>query len=472
MNLYALAQAMEASVFDEASCPWDFEISGVCTDSRRVRPGDVFFALRGEKFDGHDFLKAVTEAGAAALVVETPEASLSIPQLVVSDTTRAYGEGASAWARQFPTCQTLAVVGSNGKTTTTQLLGRLLKAEFGEDAVLVTEGNFNNSIGVAHMLWSLRPTHTHAVLEAGISHPGEMAELAPWIAPDGVLITNAQREHQAYLNSVEVTAYENGMMILALPPETGLVVYPFEDPGAGIWRSYSAVHGVRSLGYVCLTPEEPKPLALIESDKVAGVLMDAPEGSMIQYAGAGHEFSWPFHLAGKHYAHDMVGAVTMALAVGVREGTVQKAMAEVCPLPGRGVSFLCQDGALRVIDEAYNANPDSMAAAMRALKTVWGARYPEASLTFVMGDMAELGELSGPYHEEMGELAHELGLTLWTYGEMSRLAQAAYGHGGRHFTDREALAQAILALTGVVMIKSSHSTGLYQLVATLKAKAS
>ena len=187
-----------------------FASAPLVTDSRRVTPGSVFVALRGERFDAHDFLSAVREAGAVAAVVER-ETPVDMPQLVVPDTRWAYMLLAAQRRRRFDG-PVLAIVGSNGKTTTTQMLAAILKEAFG-DAFWATKGNFNNELGVSHTLLSMKAGDRMGLVEAGMNHPGEMAQLADMVRPDVVLVTNAQREHQEFLATVEATAYENGFMI-------------------------------------------------------------------------------------------------------------------------------------------------------------------------------------------------------------------------------------------------------------------
>ena len=206
------------------------------TDTRRLAEGDVFAAIRGERFDGHDFAGEAERRGAAALIVDHPVAS-ALAQFVVRDVREAYGLAAKRWRSRFAVDLT-AVVGSNGKTTTTQMLAAILRERWGEDRMLATEGNFNNEIGVPHMLFKLRFEHRAAVIEAGMNHPGEMARLADWIRPTTVLMTNAQREHQEFLRSVEAAAHENGLMFAALP-ETGRIVgMPFRDDSSAKARNF------------------------------------------------------------------------------------------------------------------------------------------------------------------------------------------------------------------------------------------
>ena len=242
------------------------------TDSRRVTQGCVFVALRGERFDAHDFLSAVREAGAAAAVVER-EADVDMPQLVVPDTRWAYMLLAAERRRTFEG-PVLAVVGSNGKTTTTQMLAAILKEALGE-AFWATKGNFNNELGVSHTLLSMKSGDRMGLVEAGMNHPGEMAQLADMVRPDVVLVTNAQREHQEFLATVEATAYENGFMI-AGAAKGARVAVPADDVCAGIWEAMCVASGKEAWLYTI----RPEGRGVVRGRFESGVLtLETPAGT-------------------------------------------------------------------------------------------------------------------------------------------------------------------------------------------------
>ena len=203
-------------------------VDRVHTDTRTLQPGDLFVALRGERFDAHDFLAQARAAGATAALCERPHlAALGWQGIEVADSRRALGELAAGWRRQF-VLPLIAVTGSNGKTTTTQMIASILHAAAGE-AALATQGNLNNDIGVPLTLLRLRPSHRLAVVELGMNHPGEMAVLAAMAQPSVALVNNAQREHQEFMGTVEAVARENGESIAALPAD-GVAVYPADEP--------------------------------------------------------------------------------------------------------------------------------------------------------------------------------------------------------------------------------------------------
>ncbi len=217
--------------------------SSVSTDTRTLTAGALFVALRGEHFDAHEFVGAARERGAVAAVVERA-LDVDLPQVVVADARRALGRGAAQWRARF-TLPVIAVAGSNGKTTVTQMIASILAPAFGERHRLATRGNLNNDIGVPLMLWQLGPQHKAAVFELGMNHPGEIATLAELVRPTVALVNNAQREHQEFMHSVEATAYENGEVIAALPLSAdGVAVFPADDPCAPIWRQLAGTRRV------------------------------------------------------------------------------------------------------------------------------------------------------------------------------------------------------------------------------------
>ena len=425
-----------------------FASAPLVTDSRRVTPGSVFVALRGERFDAHDFLSAVREAGAVA-VVDERETPVDMPQLVVPDTRWAYMLLAAQRRRRFDG-PVLAVVGSNGKTTTTQMLAAILKEAFG-DAFWATKGNFNNELGVSHTLLSMKAGDRMGLVEAGMNHPGEMAQLADMVRPDVVLVTNAQREHQEFLATVEATAYENGFMI-AGAAKGARVAVPADDACAGIWEAMCVAAKKEAWLYTI----RPDGRGVVRGSYASGVLtLETPAGTC----------RIALRIQGEHNVHNATGAACAAVAAGVPLEAVQRGLEAFEALPGRGARTTF--GAFTLIDDAYNANPDSVRASMRMTAEAPGPRI------FVLGAMGEIGAQSARFHREMGEWARSCGLDeLWTVGEEPRLAAEAFGKGARTFSDcGELLAklQEILPAAGTLTVKASHSAGLERVVRAIEA---
>ncbi len=447
-KLSDLLEALEPVLLG-ATGAMDIGFEGVSTDTRTVKEGDVFVALTGERFDGHQFVSEAVAAGAVAVVVNRP-VEADVPQLIVSDTGLAYGLSAKAWRSRFAIPMTV-VAGSNGKTTTTQMLASVLRARWGEERMCATRGNFNNEVGVPRMLWTLDFEHRGAVFECGMNHPGEMARLADWTRPTVALLTNAQREHQEFLSSVEATAHENGLVIVSLP-ETGCAVYPTDDACASIWESLSLARGVETLTYATAEGVD----ADVTGRMIDGILVvTTPEETLSIRLG----------VPGEHNAHNAVGVVAAALAMGIDTDSVVRGLENFRALPGRGERSVTASGELTVIDDAYNANPDSVRASLRLLADEKSPR------TFVLGDMAEVGDGVEEVHREVGFYARELGIeAFYATGEYARLAVEAFGDGGRWFATRDELIEALCGLTGTVTVKASHSMGFAEVVKALKSR--
>ncbi|MCS7101199.1 MAG: Mur ligase family protein, partial [Burkholderiaceae bacterium] len=277
------------------------QLQGVATDTRQPVAGCAFFALRGARFDGHDFVAAAAAGGAVVAVVQRP-VSAALPQIVVADTRRALGMAAAAWRARFA-LPLIAVTGSNGKTTVTQMIGAILAQAFGAERRLVTRGNLNNDIGVPLMLFALRATHRAAVLELGMNQPGEIAWLAQLVQPTVALVNNAQREHQEFLDGVEATARENGAAIAALPPE-GIAVFPADDACAGIWRALAGTRRVLDF-------------ARVGAAAVTAQYTLRPDGATLALATPKGAFEVSLSLPGAHNVHNALAAAAAALAIDV-----------------------------------------------------------------------------------------------------------------------------------------------------------
>ena len=298
-----LAQAAVATAGEMHGADVRFE--GVCTDSRTVNRGDLFVALRGERYDGHQFIDKAAAAGAVAALVDRAHGSSStaaIPQASVADTTVALGALAAHWRGRFD-IPLIAVAGSNGKTTVKEMIAACLRAHFGEAAVHATRGNLNNHIGLPLTLLALRAGHRAAVVEIGMNHPGETAQLAAIAAPTVALVNNAQREHQEFMRSVAEVAEEHASLIRALPPQ-GVAVFGAEDAHAGLWRKAAAARVVRDFGLQAGAAVRGQCTLRADSSLVAVTL---PEGKV--------EFELP--LPGEHNVRNALAAIAAATAVGI-----------------------------------------------------------------------------------------------------------------------------------------------------------
>lgn len=421
--------------------------NAIVTDSRHITQGCIFVALKGEKFDGQDFAVRAVQEGAEALVV-SKAVQAECMQFVVDDTLEAYGALAAAWRRRF--CPVLIeVAGANGKTSTTQMCAQILAAAFGENHTMATQGNFNNAVGVSRTLLRLGPQHKAAVVEAGISHPGEMAQLVSWIRPTIVVITNAQREHQEFLHGVEVSARENGLALVSLKKRE-IAVLPVQDSQLSIWLALARARGCRVLTY------STQPGADV-------VILRKNHEVELQFEGVRESFV--LHAAGSHMLHDAAAAAAACLAAGIELKSIAQGLSDFRLLPGRGAQMKLKSGAV-LIDDSYNANPDSMKAGIDVL-----ASMPQPQV-LIAGDMAETGAHCKQYHEEVGHYAKEKGIArVLCYGEACKDLARSFGNQAQHFDTLQDLTRAALVVArqgGTLLVKASHSSGLQAVVAQLE----
>ena len=392
--------------------------TGVSTNSKTVEPGNLFVALRGERFDAHDFLADVAARGAAAVVVERMPQGLSLPALVVGDTRHALGQIANLWRRRFA-IPVIGVTGSNGKTTVKEMIASILGAAFGEDNYLSTRGNLNNEIGVPLTLFRLASRHRAAVIEMGMNHPGEIARLAEIAEPTVGLVNNAQREHQEFMASVAAVAEENGAVIKSLAPQA-CAVYPADDDYASLWQGYAGSRKRVTFG-------------LSDSPSVICSWRAQAFGSHLTVMGQGQTFDIQLAAAGVHNVRNALAACAAALAIGIDVPAIVRGLQNFAPVAGRLQKKQATNGAL-VIDDTYNANPDSVRAAIDVLATAPAPR------TLVLGDMGEVGSEGVAFHQEIGAYARQRHIDqLFTLGALARHASQAFGSEARHFDDMDTL---------------------------------
>jgi UDP-N-acetylmuramoyl-tripeptide--D-alanyl-D-alanine ligase len=407
--------------------PHELRFTGVSTDTRTIAPGDLYVALRGERFDGHAFVSAAQQAGAVAALLEHPVGT-SLPSIVVPDTRLALGELAMGWRQRFDV-PVIVVVGSNGKTTTKEMIASILAAEFGEARRLATRGSLNNEIGLPLTLLSLRTAHQAVVLELGMNHPGETRWLAQVAQPTITLVTNAQREHQEFMKTVTAVAGEHALAIEALKSD-GIAVFPGRDPMAAIW--YAAAGARRIVDFTLEKMAEPpcSVTAVVHLELFNTVVhLDTSEGAV----------SARLATAGLHNAHNATAAAAAALAAGARLESIQRGLEQFAPVKGRLVPGHTALGAL-VIDDTYNANPDSMRAAIEVL-----AACPKPQL-LILGDMGESGTSAHAFHLEIGRFAKDSGIgELYATGVQMEAATGAFGAGAVHFESVAQLTEAARA---------------------------
>lgn len=428
-------------------------VQRVHSDSRSLREGDLFVALRGERFDAHDFLSGARAAGAAAVLAERGVAECGLPGLQVADSLQAMGALASGWRGQF-TLPLIAVTGSNGKTTVTQMVASILRAWHG-DAAFSTEGNFNNHIGVPLTLLRLRREHGSAVVELGMNHPGEIAQLAAMAAPTVALVNNAQREHQEFMASVEAVARENGAVITSLGAD-GVAVFPADEPHTPLWRELAGARRVLTFALGSSAAADVTAAADWHADHWA-VRLHTPLGPS----------AFVLRVAGLHNVKNAAAAAAGAIAAGAPLSVVASGLEAFSAVKGRSQAKLIERSGQRItlIDDSYNANPDSVLAAIGVLAALPGPRW------LVLGDMGEVGDQGPAFHREVGEAAQRSGIEmLWTTGALCAHSAKAYG-SGRHFDSVESLLAALCDAPSAasVLVKGSRFMKMERVVAALSS---
>ena len=416
----------------------DQAITGVSTDTRGIGAGQLFVALRGERFDGHDFLEQAVAAGAGALLVaEGARIPVGTSALVVPDTRLALGRMAAAWRARFE-IPVIAVTGSNGKTTTKEMIAAILRSEFG-DAVLVTRGNLNNDIGLPLTLLGLDPSHRAAVIEMGMSHPGEIAYLAPLGAPTVAVVTNAQRAHLEGMGDMNEVAREKGSIFAGLA-DGGVAVVNADDAYADLWRMMAGSHLLRTFG---IEHAAVVRAGVRQQGLTTRLSLQAPEGRA----------ELKLAVPGRHNARNALAAAAACLAAGIPLAAVTAGLEGFAGLKGRLQRRQGRAGAV-VLDDTYNANPDSVRAGIDVLAATVGRKV------LVLGDMGEIGEASGQYHDEIGGYAKSQGIDrLLAFGDASQQAVRNFGEGARHFCDIEKLIAAVNKELGpetTVLVKGSR----------------
>jgi UDP-N-acetylmuramoyl-tripeptide--D-alanyl-D-alanine ligase len=432
----------------------------VHTDTRTLAAGDLFVALKGERFDANRFLADAKARGAVAAIAHGGLGAAGLAGLEVSDTLAALGALAAGWRGQFD-LPLIAVTGSNGKTTVTQMIASILRAADGEGA-LATQGNFNNEIGVPLTLLRLRPRHRRAVVELGMNHPGEIARLAAIARPAIALVNNAQREHQEFMATVEAVARENAAVFAALPAG-GTAVFPCGDAFTPLWQALARERRALSFGE---RPDADVALSSAQWRHGAWRLTARTPAGEVRCA---------LRIAGRHNVVNALAAIACALASGVSPAGIAQGLAAFEPVAGRSKASelrLADGRAITLVDDTYNANPDSMRAAIDVLADLPGPRL------LVIGDMGEVGGQGPQFHAEVGAWARERGIeTLLALGGESAHSVSAYGAAGgeaRHFGDIDALNAAVLArLPGAasILVKGSRFMRMERVVQAVAAAA-
>lgn len=420
------------------------------TDTRSLQAGELFLALEGERFDGHDFVEQAAQQKALAAIVAHPQPDCELPQIVVGPTLDALHKMAASWRQCFQ-LPVVAVTGSNGKTTTKEMIARIFAVHYGDQGYLATKGNFNNHIGVPLSLLRLAPQHKAAVFELGMNQPGEIAQLAALVQPQIALVNNAQREHQEFMHTVEAVARENGSVMCALPAD-GTAVFPADDVYTEIWH-------VLAQSRPCITFSINQ-----QADVTATEIY--PDSGWTRFTLTAHQVGVQrVHLAvpGVHNLHNALAASACALALDIPLSEIAAGLEAFSPVEGRMQPKTLSDG-YQLIDDSYNANPDSVRAAIEVLAQLKGKKI------LVLGDMAEVGIHRQAVHAEVGGYARERGIDqLCVIGNDAQFAAEAFGTGAQRFDDINALQDYLVAQAPAhYLIKGSRSARMDRVVRHLE----
>jgi UDP-N-acetylmuramoyl-tripeptide--D-alanyl-D-alanine ligase len=412
-----------------------FPISRVSTDSRRVNMGELFIALVGERFDAHQFLDEVSKVGLSAVLISKPEkCPENLAAICVPDTRKSLAQFAHVWRSTF-SIPLVLVTGSNGKTTVKEMIASIFKVAEGNEHVLVTQGNLNNDIGLPLTLLRLRSSDRLAVIELGINHPGETAQLAAIAQANIALINNAQREHQEFMATVEAVAREHADALKGLP-SSGVAVFPADSEFTSLWRE--AASGKKMLDFA-LTSELSHSQASVSGFlETSGQIQIQTEQGAIQVR---------LNILGTHNARNALAATAVALAAGVTLEKIKAGLEAFLPVNGR-MQVTSLNETCTLIDDTYNANPDSVRAAIDTLSQAAQVSW------LILGDMGEVGNQGPAFHEEVGAYAAEQGIAnLFIIGDQGQFTAQGFNEfkrdhnissNAQHFLSIEALLASLL----------------------------
>lgn len=443
MKLTQAAQVLHAAFRGQ-----DAEFSGVSIDTRTLKPGQLYWALRGEQFDGHDFIKNAFQAGAVGAVVSQDVAG-DFTTLKVTNTRQALADLARFHRQQFP-IPIIAVTGSCGKTTTRALLANVF-SQAGN--VLFSVSSFNNEIGVPLTVLQLKPEHQYAITEMGANHAGEIAFLTHIVHPDVAIITNAAQAHLEGFGDLEGVACAKGEIFQGLGPQ-GVAVINTDDAHADFWRQLAGSRRIVTFGVDHPADVSARHIQFNELGQPSFELIINGQTAPVQ-----------LQLMGGHNIHNALAAAAAGHALGLSLSAIQAGLSAATAEKRRLIEQRSPEGAV-IIDDSYNANPLSVRAAIQLLAHRAGERI------LVIGDMRELGEDAPQYHQQVGLEAKNLGIEqLYCYGDLTRHAANAFGKKAYFFADRNALIQALkphLREQVTVLIKGSNSMQMDRVVAALK----
>ena len=429
----------------------DIELTGFSIDTRTLKPGDFYIAIRGERHDGHAFCDKAQAAGACGLLVDTRQPG-TLPQIVVPDTRMALGQLARLWAQRHQV-PTIAITGSSGKTTVKEITAAIL-SRLGP--VLATEGNLNNDIGVPLTLLRLRQEHRYAVIEMGANHVGEIAALTRLATPDVAVITTIGTAHLEGFGSREAIASAKAEIFQGLPGD-GCAVIPADDD---FTNELAQAAGERRLRTFCLFDKG----GARQADSVTVCAWPGRRQGDYEFSFGGEQHTIRSRLPGRHNIRNALAAIAAVQCLDVQAGSILDGLRAVVPVEGR-LQYLKGHNGATLIDDSYNANPESVRTAIEVLCAEQGRRV------LVLGDLLELGESAADRHASLGAYAASQGIdALYTVGALARHAAGRFS-GGRHFDTQDALIETLrgeLDTATTVLVKGSRGSRMDLVVKALK----
>ncbi len=440
LTLSEIAKQLDGAIFTQ-----DTEFQGISTDTRTLKPHNLYVAIKGEQFDGHDFANEAQRQHASAILTNR-KLDVSIPQFIVKDTVIALGNISALWRDRFQ-IPLIGVTGSNGKTTLKNMIASILRAAcHNESEVLATEGNLNNAIGVPLMLARLNTQHRYGVIEMGMNHFGEIDYLTHLVKPQVAIVNNAAAAHLEGLADVSGVAKAKGEIFAGLDTQ-GIAILNRDDAFYDYWHNLVSKHPQLSFGMqhaadISVTLKHP------------AIVIHTPKGDI--------EVNLP--LLGQHNIMNALAATAAALAINISLDAIKQGLENVKPAPGRLRKHILENG-VQLIDDTYNANPASVNAAIHTLAALPGTNI------LILGDMKELGTHAKQLHFEIGQIAREAGIHhLFTFGDLSSAATQALGNHAQHFTERADLLSALqkhLKNNVNILVKGSRSMRMEKIVAEL-----
>lgn len=444
MNLTNIAKLFNSS------CPNDFLITDICIDSRNLKPGNLFVALQGENFDGHNFIPDAVAKGAVAVICNRASQLVAVPQIIVNDTLNALAELA-AYHRKSIHCPVIALTGSNGKTTVKEMIASILPKP-----AHATPGNLNNHIGAPLSVLQLRPEHLYAVFELGANHLGEIAHTVAVVKPQVALINNIAPAHIEGFGSIDGVAKAKGEIYQGLADD-GTAVVNADDNYAHFWDKQ--LINKKVLRFSLNNPADVYARALeFDSQGLAHFDLVLPTGHA----------KVKLQIPGEHSVRNALAAAACCFAVGISKEVIVEGLKQFHGVSGR-MTFLNGKNESIIIDDTYNANLHSVLTAVNVLATRQGRRI------LVLGDLGELGAFTQQHHEEIGHAAYRQGIELlMTCGNQSEFSAHAFGSKAKHYKNQEELAQDLLAKLDketTVLVKGSRSAAMEKIVAMVKEGA-